>query len=300
MCSQNWSGYGDFLKQSAYAAFPQEHRESKGTLPFLMVHSQQRAHNFTDPAVSESLIALPLHADSHCVWEWSINGQYYRHKARPGSMMIVPSNTESQWEVNANRTLLVLTLPDDTIKKLYGGACPEQFHNLFSPLSEQTWEEPLIESMIRKLWVNSSSGSLANSFLSDGLITSIISQLLLMSGTKLEDNTKVVLPKWRMNKVRAYVDENIGADISLDNLAAAAGLSLRHFSRSFHQETGDTPNNWVMKLRIEKVKKMLLDTQMPIADIARACGFSSQSYLTTVMKNLTGQTPNRWRLLYRV
>lgn len=299
MSNPQWSNYSEFYQRSEYASFLQEHRVSNGQLPFRMILVQQSSHNFCDPALPESIIALPLEVEPGCSWNWEINNKHYHQKSRSGSMLLVPADTESHWEVNARRTLLVLALPNITVKKLLGSACPEDFHNLFSPLTQQTWEEPLVESMIKRLWGNSASKSMANSCLSDGLLTSIFAQLLLMSDTKLDTQSRIFLPKWRLNRIKNYVEAHISEEICLDDLARAAGLSVRHLTRNFQKETGETPHRWVMKVRTEKAATLLSDTELSINDIAQLCGFSSQSHLTSSLKILTGLTPLRWRHVNR-
>ena len=114
MTNYQWSSYSDFYLGSAYAAFPQEHRRSCGQYPFLMVQSQQSPHNFSDPALPETLVALPICVEKESAWVWSMNGKHYQQKLRPGSMLVVPADTQSEWEINTCRILLVLTLPNST------------------------------------------------------------------------------------------------------------------------------------------------------------------------------------------
>ncbi|MCW2106579.1 UNVERIFIED_ORG: AraC family transcriptional regulator [Rahnella aquatilis] len=297
MIPQNWSNYAEFYKRSGYSAFPQEHRTSRGRLPFRMIHVEQNAHNFTDPSLPEYIIGLPLRVEQNCIWEWSIHNNSYRQISRAGSMLLVPSETESQWEVSAKRTILVLALPVPTVKLLLDDAYHEDINNLFTPLSEQVWEDPFVEEMIKRLWLNSQSTSFAHNRLSDGIITAIFGQLLLLAGTKINNHSKIAFPKWRLNRVKNYIEEHLSEEIMLENLAKAAGLSIRHFTRNFQIETGETPHKWMMRVRVEKAKNLLADTEMTINEIAQACGFSSQSHLTTYLKNLTGYTPLHWRHL---
>jgi len=299
MSDNQWSSYSDFYLGSPYSAFPQEHRQSRGKFPFLMVQSQQTPHNFSDPALPETLIALPLSIEKEGDLIWSMNGKRYQQKIRSGSMIVVPANTKSDWEVNVDRTLLVLTLPNSTISTLLGGACPMLFQDLFTPLAQETWENPFIESMIRQLWINSQSQSRMNSFCGDGLVTVIVGQLLLMAGTDIEAHSRIALPAWRLNRVKDYIEKNYSQNIAITDLAEVSGLSVRHFSRSFQLETGETPLNWLMKFRTDKATHLLTTSDRSIGDIAKICGFSSQSHLTTSMKNWVGITPLHWRKLHR-
>ncbi|MEE3662243.1 AraC family transcriptional regulator [Brenneria sp. g21c3] len=265
-----------------------------------MIRVEQGAHNFIDPPLDETILALPLLVESQCNWLWTINGRTHKQKAHVGQMLVVPAGIESQWEVDGNRTMLVLTLPNETVRKILGGACPDQIGQTLWQLSENTWSDPLVETLLSHLWENSAGQNMAQSYLADGLLITILSQLLIRADADLASNTSVILPQWRIKRVNQFVNDNISNEISIDDLAEAAGLSRRHFARSFQQKMGETPHRWLMNQRLEKAKTLLLETHESICDIAHHCGFSSQSHLTTVLKQVTGMTPARWRLRFKI
>jgi AraC family transcriptional regulator len=153
--------------------------------------------------------------------------------------------------------------------------------------------------MLRRLWESAAGERDVDPYLGDGLLMSVVSQLFVKAGTSLRRDAPVVLPKWRVSRVREYVDANLDRDISLENLADAAGLSRRHFVRSFRQELGATPHKWLMERRLDEAKALLTNSEMRLCDIAASCGFSSQSHLTSALKKDAGITPLRWRQRYR-
>lgn len=92
-----------------------------------------------------------------------------------------------------------------------------------------------------------------------------------------------------------YVHEHLAEKIELADLAALAGVSRFHFLRLFKNSFGVTPHRFVQDRRIEAARHLLEQTRMPLAQIATASGFSSQSHLTSAMRQATGQSPGRWR-----
>lgn len=97
------------------------------------------------------------------------------------------------------------------------------------------------------------------------------------------------------SRVLEVIHRQLAEDIRLDELAAAAGLSRFHFLRLFKNSMGVTPHRFVLEQRIAAVRRLLNETDLPLADIAAATGFSSQSHLCTVMRRHVGMTPGRWR-----
>jgi AraC-like DNA-binding protein len=101
----------------------------------------------------------------------------------------------------------------------------------------------------------------------------------------------------RRRALRAYVEDNLCAEVSVPGMAAAVGLSPWHFMRAFRAATGETPYAWVTRLRIERVKAELLSGRAPLDEIARRCGFATQSRMTEVFRRKVGAPPGRWRRL---
>lgn len=296
----DWENYSEFYMESSYSKFPQEHRESKGRLKFRMIKVEQGAHNFVDPSVNEIIVALPIRVSHKCIWAWKMGGNTGRQIAEAGRMIVVPPEVESAWEVSGERTILVLALPNETVKTILGASCPHEIRDAFWPLSEDTWADPLIEFLMGRLWESMAKCQAAESFLSDGLLIAILSQMLIRAGTDLEASTTVVFPRWRFKRVKQFAEANLGSDITLDDLANAAGLSRRHFARSFHLEIGETPHRWLMQMRLDKAKDLLRFSDEGLSQISQLCGFASQSHFTSALKQATGMTPLKWQRTFRI
>ena len=99
----------------------------------------------------------------------------------------------------------------------------------------------------------------------------------------------------QLRRVIEYIDANIGAELSLAELASVAGLSPHHFGQAFKAVTGRPPHRYVIEKRVHRARDLLYDAKIPIAEIAHAVGFSSQSHLTINFRRMTGVTPARFR-----
>ncbi|MBK5354172.1 helix-turn-helix transcriptional regulator [Pseudomonas sp. TH41] len=89
---------------------------------------------------------------------------------------------------------------------------------------------------------------------------------------------------------------HLAGDLSVQTIAAECDLSRSHFSRAFKQTTGMAPHAWLMQMRFEKAKELMMSQPLkPISSIAQECGFSDQSHLTRVFTRMLGTSPAAWR-----
>lgn len=115
------------------------------------------------------------------------------------------------------------------------------------------------------------------------------------SGADTRTAHKGGLPARTLRKLESYVRDNIANAISLDQMAAVALVSKRHFVRAFNESVGVTPHRFVMGLRIDEAKARLRGTSDSVTDIAFSCGFAQSQHFSTTFRKLTGFTPLKYR-----
>jgi AraC family transcriptional regulator len=103
------------------------------------------------------------------------------------------------------------------------------------------------------------------------------------------------LSRPKLRQVLSYMEEGFSRDIRLRELAGIAGLSDFHFARSFRQSTGSTPHQYLLQVRVNRAKSLLLQPQWTILQIALALGFSDASRFAKVFRAHTGMSPAEWR-----
>lgn len=96
-------------------------------------------------------------------------------------------------------------------------------------------------------------------------------------------------------RAKEMLAAKIDGDLSMADVADACGLSRSHFSRAFHDTTGQTPYQWLMARRMELACRLLRDASLPLADVAMGCGFADQSHFTRVFARQMGMPPGLWR-----
>ncbi|PNG27290.1 GlxA family transcriptional regulator [Methylocella silvestris] len=95
----------------------------------------------------------------------------------------------------------------------------------------------------------------------------------------------------RIQSALAYAKRNLHSRLTVEQLAEAAHLSPRQFSRAFHAETGQSPAKAVEHLRIEEARMMMEQRTRPIDSIARDTGFSDRDHMRRAFLRAFGQPP---------
>jgi AraC-like DNA-binding protein/ligand-binding sensor protein len=98
-----------------------------------------------------------------------------------------------------------------------------------------------------------------------------------------------------LKKAERFIWQNYTRKLSLREIAAVSGLSAPYFSTIFKEEMGENLSDYLNRLRVEKAGGMLLTSNLPISEIATACGFEDQSWFSKIFKNNTGFTPGKYR-----
>lgn len=99
-----------------------------------------------------------------------------------------------------------------------------------------------------------------------------------------------------LQTLTAFMEANMGKeDISVEDLMKATGMSRSSLNRKMHELFNMSPKDFLQAARIKHACSLLKQTDMPIKEIAYACGFSNQQYFATCFKNSMGVTPTEYR-----
>src|SRR5579864_8232894 len=96
-------------------------------------------------------------------------------------------------------------------------------------------------------------------------------------------------------KVAQLMEENIEKPLSLDEIAAATGLSRRQIERLFKRHLNCVPKRYYLQMRLRRARELLLQTSMPIIDITTACGFQSPPHFSRCYRAQFGCPPSTER-----
>ena len=98
-----------------------------------------------------------------------------------------------------------------------------------------------------------------------------------------------------MRDLQNWVLEKLDSKISVEEMAKHTGMSTRHFARTFRENTGLTPSQFVEGARLEKALGLLEDSNLPLKTIAFHCGFGSDEQMRKVFKKRLSITAREYR-----
>lgn len=98
-----------------------------------------------------------------------------------------------------------------------------------------------------------------------------------------------------VSKARAFISSQLSEEISLSQVARAAGMSPFYFCKVFKAATGLTFTDYVARARVEHTKQRLLNPQVRVSEAAYEAGFQSLSQFNRVFRRVEGQSPSDYR-----
>ncbi len=99
-------------------------------------------------------------------------------------------------------------------------------------------------------------------------------------------------------KVRTFVRNHMTEPFSVANLADVAALSVSHFVRQYRDITGRTPMEDVRYIRVQEASRLIVNTHLPLHEIAPMVGISDAYHLSKLLKSLLGVTVKDLRNLH--
>lgn len=97
------------------------------------------------------------------------------------------------------------------------------------------------------------------------------------------------------DKVAQYIHMHYAESITLETLSKVGCLDRSYLVRSFKKRYNRTPIDYLIKVRLNNARDLLLDTDLSIAEIAESCGYNNESFFISQYKNKFGKTPAQHR-----
>ena len=123
----------------------------------------------------------------------------------------------------------------------------------------------------------------------NGILRNILIQLCRDSILTSKNSSEAV------TRAIAYITQNYAEPLSNKDLARLTGYNEYYLNSLFIRHTGISMHKYLLKVRINEAKKMLLNTKLSLADIAEAVGFNSNTHFSTYFKKSDNISPRQYR-----
>lgn len=251
------------------------------------------------PAVPEPLIVWVV-SGSALVEERQIEGEWMANEVRAGEFFLQtsPRPCELRWRTLTSEPFRVmhvylgLPLMRRAAIDVHGPESP------LVPLREVSGAaDEVVAGQMGLLRNELLERRVPSTMLVQGLASSLAVHLVraYASGTRHPATPHGGLPAFKIHRVLAAMQERIDQELDLKRLAKAVQLSESHFSRSFKKSTGFSPSQYLARLRMERARRLLRETETPIVEIGLEVGYASPSHFAQVFRKEVGVLPSDYR-----
>ena len=226
-----------------------------------------------------------------------INGQVFGQGMEEGESVIIPAGTPSEWrwpDAEACDMLHIYLQPGFLRQSAESGdidAARIAIEPEFGVCDVHIRHIGM--SLLQELESTSRAGKAYANLLATALAVHLLRKHAIES--PFPPSYSGGMPGYKLRRAVDYISDKLGGELRVAEIAEEVNMSPYHFTRLFKQATGLAPHQYIMQKRIEMAKKLLVETELPIAQIALATGFQSQSRFTTLFRQITGTTPRAYR-----
>jgi AraC family transcriptional regulator len=222
-------------------------------------------------------------------------GHLHRGTVVHGDIEIIPAFTPSVWEILEKDTFLTLSVSSSLLRLVAEELDLDpgriEIRNRFQVRDIQ------LESIGWALKEEMECGYPCGRLYYDSLAVAVAARLVRCHSSVSREPIRTTgrLSERKLRQVLSYIEDNLGQDISLREVAGVAGMSVSHFKTLFRESVGLPLHQYVIRRRVERAKTLLAEDKLPISQIAFETGFAHQSHLARHMRRMLGVTPRALR-----
>jgi len=244
---------------------------------------------------------LPEHCHDEYQFCLSLDcpGEYYyrgTHYWVPASSLSVihPGEVHTGRDIEDRQTAAtfrMLYVSPNTVKSIVSEVAGREIHTPFFP-------EPIIlDTALSQHYLefHRASQGLTSRLEQDSLLQSLMARLIVNHTDTTVELSPIGREREAVRRVRDYLQDHYGEDVTLNQLAAIAGLSSHYLSRVFKAEVGISLKQYQAQVRIDHAKT-LISRGVSLQQVAVDTGFVDQSHLTHHFKRFVQTTPGQYRL----
>ena len=254
----------------------------------------------TDPAGRIETPPMPkpriaIHLGNSVYMACQRSGQKHRGLAVHGDIDIVPADTGCVWEPNGPDRALIVSINPDVLASAAEELGLDR-HRL-EVVNRFQIRDSQIEHICWALKAEMELGYPTGRTFLDSLSTALAAALVQRHSSLASVPSASIscMSGQRFRQALSYIEGNLQQDLSLKEIAQAAGVSASHLKTTFRQLTGVPVHQYVIQRRVERAATLLAQGRLSISEVAQETGFAHQSHLAKHMQRLLGCSPKAVR-----
>lgn len=283
----------DYYQNGPYANYVKQF-SAAGKSQVSVIHLSQPAGEFPDPPTPA--FCLFMVAGGVVKTKIDFGDGPFSRTQRPGSFVLAPANTRCDYQVDGPHELIAISMPTGSVltqlEELSTGSPA-----VFGRLHEDTFRHPYVELLCHQLLQEVTEGNPQGDLFADYTLMMLVRILSSMDVGGSRSNGGERMPSIsapRLRRVINYMRDRVSEKVSLNELAAVAGVTKYHFARQFMSAMGISPHQFMIVQRIEHAKQRIIAGRENLTQIALSVGFADQSHFGRFFKRHTGMTPGQF------
>jgi AraC family transcriptional regulator len=223
----------------------------------------------------------------------TLHGRTVRANAVAGHLSLLPPGAQTQWVFDEPGDVALVFLNGRTFRRAIEEG-PGLDPGSVEVAPKFVIRDLALERIAHRLLKEISEPGPASRLLTDELAQELAAHLISQHSNRPREGRFHTMAPSRLKRAEEFMLSNLGKELSLLEIADAAGMSLFHFAKAFKRATGQAPHRYLTAQRLLRARALLHDTRLSIGEVAGLVGLS-HSHFTAVFGRLMGMTPTKFR-----
>ena len=254
---------------------PTLHEESGG---FRMLLHHSKPESYPEESHDTYQVCVPYQGARYDVLRSGDSGTRLTHRLRAGDILVVPAGQPHAVNWLRPADILSLYMTSAFLEEILEKPIPEVRDSL-------VLHDPLISQMAIEVRRSFKEGSTSPLLL--GAFAAFVGHRVVrqaLGTANLSNESVAPLAPHERSRIAEYIDTHLHRAIRVTELAAMLGLSQWHFLRRFHVTEGTTPNQYIIKRRVDRASTMLVRTDMSVTQVAIEVGMSPNHFSRSFLR----------------
>jgi AraC family transcriptional regulator len=224
-------------------------------------------------------------------------GAWTKTYCAPGDVSLLTRSQPSHWrwteEIDVSHVYLSEELVSRVCAEVTGRCVADvRLHDVLKS------HDPIATAAVAAITREAQQQALGSALYAEAVATQLAVHLLrnYASMTFREPSGKGRLSAAQVRRLTEYMDSRLDEQLHLETLAAVAEAGVWTFTRHFRESFGRTPHAYILERRIDRARRLLAQSCLPIKEVALVCGFADQAHMTRVFQTHLHTTPAALRL----